>query len=458
MRTFAPRQKIELHTQRAQAPGESLKPSGRKTTSSAIMDLQRTIGNHAVQALFKSTNEVAGETQLTNAPSLPGSERSRALIDILAKSEPDAGNEHRWRVNSKASELPMELPTFDSSITPPKVRLHNDHFAHLIALAHDAEAVTFGSDIYLSAEANTPGLLAHELAHVVQSTRTSGLASRQDREQEAARAQQAYLVGAPMSVQLAGSPMEPMLHPAIRVLLRAGRWLATRRFATISRHVARHGRRIAGRAVHSVFRNPREINALTSRAIREAIPLVRRMATRGADEVIEEGGIRIFRQASRTPGKFRIVVEKTFTREIGTQGERILRLVLDMSGRVVTAFPVDRFLAVGLSMGAVNLFGERTAEAAERTRARIEAEENRPTDWVGELLDFLNPLSGGSLNEGEDLELDIERIIEQTTRDVIQEIETSEQVSLSQEQRGAIAQLVRVGIGNPMALEDTEGE
>jgi hypothetical protein len=46
-----------------------------------------------------------------------------------------------------------------------------------------------------------------------------------------------------------------------------------------------------------------------------------------------------------------------------------------------------------------------TAEASERIRGRIEAEENKSTDWLEVFLDVINPLSGGSLDEGADLDL-----------------------------------------------------
>ena len=42
-------------------------------------------------------------------------------------------------------------------------------------------------------------------------------------------------------------------------------------------------------------------------------------------------------QATRTPGKVPAVIEKDFGRVIGTLGERIIRVVLDQSGRVVEA-------------------------------------------------------------------------------------------------------------------------
>src|SRR6185436_11343750 len=148
-------------------------------------------------------------------------------------------------------------------------------------------------------------------------------------------------------VRLSAAPGVALLHPALRVLYRAGAWLAGRTINTVSRHIARHGRQIAGRAVHSIFRNPRQIRNLLRSTIDEAIPILRNAARHGGDDVIEQGGIRVMRQATRTPGKYRYIVERQMGREIGTRGERILRVVIDESGRIVTSFPVDRLLAVG---------------------------------------------------------------------------------------------------------------
>ena len=169
-------------------------------------------------------------------------------------------------------------------------------------------------------------------------------------------------------------------------------------------------------------------------------------------------------QGTRTPGKFRTVIEKNFDSPIGTRGERILRVVLDQSGRVVTAFPVDRFLGIGLGAVAVGLFTANTAEAAERSRAVIEAHENRPTDW-GEVafelaIDVLSLglLASSPVNEGEDLMLALDRIVDQAAQDTIREIEASEGIELTREQKQAIRDLVEVAVGAPMEFEAMEEE
>jgi hypothetical protein len=195
--------------------------------------------------------------------------------------------------------------------------------------------------------------------------------------------------------------------------------------------------------------------------VREAGDIARRATRHGAEDVLEEGGVRVFRQATRTRGKFRVIVEKQFSSEIGTQGERILRVVLDMSGRVVTAFPTDRFLQIGISAGAmtvaIDIFTEQTAEAAERIRTRIEAEEaEEETDWLTTILDFI--FAPSVANEGEDLLLDIDRIVAEVTSDVIAEIEEAEQMPLGPDQREAIADMVAVAIGSPLEFDSIEDE
>ncbi|MCL4298068.1 MAG: hypothetical protein KJ077_20160 [Anaerolineae bacterium] len=54
--------------------------------------------------------------------------------------------------------------------------------------------------------------------------------------------------------------------------------------------------------------------------------------------------------------------------------------------------------------------------------------------------------------------MEIDQIIRETTRDVINEIEEVEQISLSQEQRDAIRDLVQSGIGTALEFEETEDE
>ena len=401
--------------------------------------------------------------QALQAPTFAnGQDIVKQASTTLLNYQPDETTISRWQSQSEATKMSDQVIDSWSSalgLSLPSINIHHDPMANQVAMAYDAEAVTVENNIYLSQEAQTPGLIAHEIAHVAQSRQQGSYASNSEREKEAERVRKSALLGQhSVKVQLSAPPSEPMGHPAARILLRTGRWLLTRTTRSISKHIARHGRRIGGRAVHSIFRNPRQIRNLVSRTAREATEIARNATVHGAEDVIEQGGVRIFQQATRTPGKYRLIVEKQFSREIGTQGERILRIVIDMSGRIVTAFPTDRFLAIGLGIGALNVFSESTAEASEKIRSRIEAEENRPVDWVGEIIDFLNPLSGGTLNEGEDLMLDIDRIIRQTTFDVIQEIEETEQMSLGQEQRNAIRDLVAAAIGTGMEMEELEEE
>ncbi|MEQ8215867.1 MAG: hypothetical protein ABRQ30_06195, partial [Smithellaceae bacterium] len=58
--------------------------------------------------------------------------------------------------------------------------------------------------------------------------------------------------------------------------------------------------------------------------------------------------------------------------------------------------------------------------------------------------------------EGEELLLDIDSIINSTTEQVIREIEETEHVTLTPEQREAIRDLVQVGVGSPLELEHIE--
>lgn len=359
---------------------------------------------------------------------------------------------------SESKPMPSSALDYWSSVVDtklPEVFIHDDPKSELVTETYGAEAVTFGNHIYLSQD-STPDVMAHEIAHVAQSSIPGKEEIIPELEREAFEVQRRFRSGLATPVISSANFAKPMLHPAISVLKRAGRWLARRTVNTISKHVARHGRRIAGRAVHSIFKNPREIKSLVSRAVDDGIKLAEKATTHSADDVLEEGGVRVVRQATGTPGKFRVVVEKDFGREIGTAGETIIRVVLDMSGRVVTAFPVERFLAIGLGVVALDVFTERTAEASERIHSAIEREENKEMSWPEAIIDFI--FAPSTANEGEDLLLEIDRIVHQTTLDVIAEIEESEGIILDDFEREAIQDLVAEAIGNPMVLQEESEE
>ena len=123
------------------------------------------------------------------------------------------------------------------------------------------------------------------------------------------RALQRTAGNAAVARMVAPSGPRLMRHPVRSVLIKAGKWLATRGSKHISKHIAKHGRRIAGKAVHSVFRMPRHIKTYVATASGEAEALAAKAAEHAADDVLEEGSLRVFRQASRTPGKFRTIIE-----------------------------------------------------------------------------------------------------------------------------------------------------
>ena len=85
-------------------------------------------------------------------------------------------------------------------------------------------------------------------------------------------------------------------HPAGKVLKFAITWMSKRTFKQVSKHIAKHGRNIAGKALHSVFKRPNDINWLIKRTLAEAEGVAERQAKHAAGEVLEEGGIRIERQ------------------------------------------------------------------------------------------------------------------------------------------------------------------
>jgi hypothetical protein len=260
-------------------------------------------------------------------------------------------------------------------------------------------------------------------------------------------------------LKVSGSWVMPSI--AEKILKFAAKQLEKRTIRTVSKHIARHTRRIAGRAIHSIFKNPREVRSLLQRTVREATEVAAKHPTAGTQRVIEEAGIRITRQATGTPGKFRLLIQKAFDREIGTQGQRVLRIILDQSGRIVTAFPADRLAAIGLTAAGIEAFTEGTARAGEAAQAQVEraeaaekAREDRFDVW--EWVPLIGDIWGGSLNEGEDEMLRQEREISTLIKEVIEDVEKSEQRSLGKPERQELEQLIRAAIASPLITDDTD--
>ena len=181
------------------------------------------------QLLQRLNQDVGASTgyALANAP-LDMAAAHRAA-DVLRAYRPDPDTVAGWRDRSSARRLPVvprSLALSTASGPLPPINLHEDHFGGLVAMAYDAEAVTIGRDIYLreGAEA-TPALMAHEMAHVAQSALPGAPAGREAREREAEQVAAAASTGVPVSVTHPGAPREPMTHPAVKALLRSGRWL-----------------------------------------------------------------------------------------------------------------------------------------------------------------------------------------------------------------------------------------
>jgi hypothetical protein len=249
-------------------------------------------------------------------------------------------------------------------------------------------------------------------------------------------------------------------HPAEKVLKFAGKWLSKRAFKQVSKHIARHGRNIAGRAIHSVFKQPNNIGWLLKRTVAEAEQVAARHAKKGADEVIEEAGIRIERQMVGGSGKWRLKIQKAFRSAIGTRGETVLQVIIDQSGRLVTSYPVDRLGAVGLGIAGTLALEEGTAHAAEQIRDDAEAQaraaaekEDSLGDWQ-EWIPFIGDIWGGSLNEGEDEYLRQQRFYAAVVEDVIKRIEHEEQRTIGGTQREELRDLIKAGIAAPYLLDE----
>lgn len=349
------------------------------------------------------------------------------------------------------------------------VRIHTGSLAAEAAEAVDAKAYTVGQDIVFGAGSYEPGssagrrLIAHELAHTLQQSPAAeslhGSTKGPTQSHEA-------MAGADSSTAQLSTAASPavMRTPVEKVLKFSAKWLSKRTMKTVSKHIQKHTRMIAGKALHTVFKgaNGKEIKSLIESAVRDATELAAKHSKAPASQVLEEGGVKIARQYRGVPGKHRWIVQKTFPRVIGTRGERVLLVVIEQSGRIVTAFPAERLTAIGLTAAGIEMFSERTADAATSAREQVEssakaaAERESAFTWE-EFIPIFGDLWGGSLNEGEDEMLRLDRHVEGLIETVIHDVEETELRSLGPKERQELEELVRAAITAPLAAE-TSGE
>jgi hypothetical protein len=354
-----------------------------------------------------------------------------------------------------------------------RVRVHSDEAAGEAAMMLDSLAfsagshVVFGPGQYDPASSRGRKLLQHELSHVSQvGGREPGdrviMAESGASELEASTGS----VGE-TAIPFSGNVVQR--HPAEKVLKWAAKWLTKKTAKQITKHIAKHTRAIAGRAIHSVFKNPRHVKYLVTTTVKEAIGVAERQAAKLATEAVEEGAIRVVRQATRTPGKYRWIVQKTFADAIGTGGQRILRIVIDQTGRIVTAFPTDVLVGLGITLAGVEAFSERTAEAAESVHASIAREsaleraahEDHSSWW--EWVPIIGDIWGGELNAGESEMLAAgreakqrEELINQTIAAAIQDLEQDKQATLGPEQRQDVEEFVRMVLTSGIDLTEDD--
>lgn len=246
-------------------------------------------------------------------------------------------------------------------------------------------------------------------------------------------------------------------HPGSAIVRRALLWLEKRSAKAISKHIAAHAARNFGKAIHSVFRSIDKIRPLITKTLEEAAVLTEDFARSSGAEAIERNGLKITRQATGTPGKVRWLIQKDFEKEIGTKGETVLRVVLDMSGRIVTAFPADKILTVLVTAVAAEALTEGIADAAERVSAeatRVEQIKERKRGEIDlwDFVPYIGEIWGGSLNEFEDLDLAFDRFVARTVSAVVAEAE--ERAGCSFVNHVEIEDLVRCGVGLPLLLEN----
>src|SRR5271157_310504 len=122
-------------------------------------------------------------------------------------------------------------------------------------------------------------------------------------------------------------------------------------------HIALHFKPMAGKAAHVIFepkfRNMKAIEELVTKA----------MTKLGRKPVVTQ----LTDAAGVAVGKPAVILEKEFAEVIGRKGAtecKILRVIVDFTGRPITAYPVDKFFA-GATLAVAISAAASKAEASE---------------------------------------------------------------------------------------------
>ena len=187
MRTFIQKPMIFQQVAPAHSMVSSRAHLGNEPAAGSILHLQRTLGNQAVQRLLKPSARpvyagIQPKLAVGTAGSLLEQEADRTADQVLpmrdsAVETREESHESGQAISHSNQTLsPQERAFFEPRLGSDfsQVRIHADARSAEMAEALNAEAFTFGRDIYFGAGKRRPGsregdrLLAHELTHVVQ--------------------------------------------------------------------------------------------------------------------------------------------------------------------------------------------------------------------------------------------------------------------------------------------------
>ena len=200
----------------------------------------------------------------------------------------------------------------------------------------------------------------------------------------------------------------------------------------VASHIAEHFTMVAGKVSHSLF-----VSSLRST----------KAVTGLVTEVLKKGASAPILSATDT-GALAWVFEADLGRVIGSAGKASLtklRVVVDLKGRLITAFPISGFtktltvqgirVTLGGFLAIVALQGIYEDEAAAAMEDRRKFEEANEPEW----WEYLNPL-GPSATFGYEPD---QTKIQERAEDVIRKIEDTTGEKLDSDQRDDVARDVR---------------